>query len=135
MPSAWRRRLDVLAGADDHVLHLQQSPDFDAGDHMSDITPERVADELKHQLMPVSLAARPILLEAIAHLIAKHVAAERTRCRTLCEQRAELWRNTEGGGTSPLAREARSRANEATYIADLFDQAEALPGFAQNGAH
>ncbi len=86
---------------------------------MSEITPELVADALKHQMMPVPLAARPILLEAITNLISKHVAAERTRCRALCEQRAELWKNTEGG-TSPLAQEARSRANEATYIADLL---------------
>ena len=86
---------------------------------MSDLTPEDVAEELKHQLMPVPLAVRPILLEAIANLISHHVAAERTRCRALCEQRAELWRNTEGG-TTPLAQEARSRANEATYIADLM---------------
>jgi hypothetical protein len=86
---------------------------------MSDITPELVAEELKHQLLPVPLAARPILLEAIANLISKHVAAERTRCRVLCEQRAELWRNTEGG-KSPLAQEARCRANEAVYIADLL---------------
>jgi hypothetical protein len=87
---------------------------------MSDITPELVADELKRQLMPVPLATRPILLEAIANLISKHVAAERARCRVLCEQRAELWRNTEGGSRSPLAQEARFRANEATYIADLL---------------
>jgi hypothetical protein len=87
---------------------------------MSDITPEYVAEELKHQLLPVALAARPILLEAIANLVSKHVAAERTRCRELCEQRAELWRSTEGG-KSPLAQEARFRANEAIYIADLMD--------------
>ena len=68
---------------------------------MPDITPEIVADELQHQLMPVPLAARPILLEAIANLISKQVQAERTRCRELCEQRAELWRNTKGG--APLA--------------------------------
>jgi hypothetical protein len=86
---------------------------------MSDITAELVADELKHQLMPIPLAARPILLEAIANLISKHVAAERTRCRAVCEQRAELWRNTEAG-KSPLAQEARFRANEAIYIADLL---------------
>jgi hypothetical protein len=86
---------------------------------MSDITPELVADELKHQLMPVPLATRPILLEAIANLISRHVAAERTRCRALCEQRAELWRNTEGGA-GLLAQEARFRANEATYLADLL---------------
>jgi hypothetical protein len=86
---------------------------------MPDITPEIVADELQHQLMPVPLAARPILLEAITNLISKQVMAERTRCRELCEQRAQLWRNTEGG-KSPLAQEARSRANEAIYIADLL---------------
>jgi hypothetical protein len=86
---------------------------------MSEITSELVADELKHQMLPVPLAARPILLEAIANLIAKHVDAERTRCRSLCEQRAELWRNTESAKT-PLAQEARFRANEAIYIADLL---------------
>ena len=86
---------------------------------MSDITPEFVADALKHQLLPVPLAAWPILLEAVANLIAQHVAAERTRCRELCEQRAELWRHTEGGQT-PLAQEARFRANEAIYLADLL---------------
>jgi hypothetical protein len=86
---------------------------------MSDITPELVAEELKHQLMPVPLATRPILLEAIANLISRQVNAERTRCRAFCEQRAELWRSTEGG-KSPLAQEARSRANEALYIADLL---------------
>jgi hypothetical protein len=87
---------------------------------MSDLTPELVADELKHQLLPVPLAARPILLEAITNLISKHIDAERTRCRALCEQRAELWRNTEAV-KSPLAQEARCRANEATYLADLLN--------------
>jgi hypothetical protein len=86
---------------------------------MPDITAEFIAEELIHQLMPVPLAARPILLEAITNLISKQVAAERTRCRALCEQRAELWRNTKGGSGS-LAQEARCRANEATYIADLL---------------
>jgi hypothetical protein len=86
---------------------------------MSDITPELITDALKRQLLPVPLEARPILIDAIASLIAKHVTAERTRCRELCEQRAELWRKTQAGG-GPLAQEARSRANEATYIADLL---------------
>ncbi len=86
---------------------------------MSEITPDVVADELKHQLMPVPLALRPILIEAITNLVSKHVAAERARCRTLCEQRADLWRNTQGG-SSPLGQEARFRANEAIYIADLL---------------
>jgi hypothetical protein len=66
----------------------------------------------------LSLAMGFDALEAITNLISKHVAAARTRCRALCEQRAELWRST-NGGTSPLAQEARSRANEETCIADL----------------
>jgi hypothetical protein len=70
-------------------------------------------------MLPVPLTARPILLESIANLVSKHVAAERTRCREPCEQRAESWRNTEGGKT-PLAQEARFRANEAIYLADLL---------------
>lgn len=86
---------------------------------MTEITPELVAEELKHQLLPVPLAARPILLEAIANLVSKQMTAERDRCRALVEQRAELWRNTESG-TSPFANEARFRANEAIYIADLL---------------
>lgn len=86
---------------------------------MTEITPELVAEELKHQLLPVPLAARPILLEAIANLVSKQVTAERDRCRALVEKRAELWRNTESG-TGPLANEARFRANEAIYIADLL---------------
>jgi hypothetical protein len=85
---------------------------------MSDITPEAVAEELKHQMSPVPLMARPILLEAIANLISKQVAAERARCRSLCEHRAELWRNTKGA--IPLENEARFRANEAIYLADLM---------------
>lgn len=88
---------------------------------MQDITPELVADELKHPLMPVPLEARPILLEAIVNLISKQVNAERSRCRSLCEQRAQLWRNTEGN-PGPLGQEARSRANEAIYLADLLRQ-------------
>ena len=66
-----------------------------------------------------ALVAERQTVEAIANLVSKHVAAERSRCRELCEQRAELWRNTESG-KSPLAQEARFRANEAIYLADLL---------------
>jgi hypothetical protein len=86
---------------------------------MSDITPELISDALKRQLLPVPLEARPMLVEAIAGLISKRVSEERARCRAVCEQRAELWRNTQADG-GPLAQEARARANEATYIADLL---------------
>lgn len=83
------------------------------------VTPEELAEELALQLEPVPVHARPILLEAIALIMSQRVSEERHRCRELCERRAELWRNTKGGA-SALAEEARSRANEAAYLADLL---------------
>ena len=50
------------------------------------------------------------------------VAAERTRAVALCRGRAALWEGTDlARSTAALAREeARARANEATYLADLI---------------
>ena len=47
---------------------------------------------------------------------------ERARCVAICRRRAELWRKTSAArGTAAIAREeARARANEATYLADLL---------------
>jgi hypothetical protein len=87
---------------------------------MRSITPEIVAHELGLQLRAVPPAMRPKLAEAIARFAAKHVAAERSRCRILCKRRAELWRNTRGAASPLGAEEARSRANEADYLADLI---------------
>lgn len=86
---------------------------------MATITLVDVADELGLQLALVPVEARGPLLEAIAQLASKHVAEERNRCQRLCERRVQLWRNVKAGST-PLAGEARSRANEAQYIADLI---------------
>lgn len=47
---------------------------------MTDMPPEIVADELKRQLLPVPLAARPILLEAITNLIATHGRRQESPC-------------------------------------------------------
>ena len=58
---------------------------------------------------------------------------ERERCASLCRRRAELWRRTHAARSSvPSAREeARARANEAAYLADLIesgtDLAETAP--------
>ena len=41
---------------------------------MSDITPELVAEALKHQMPPVPLAARPLLFEAIASCTSRRPA-------------------------------------------------------------
>ena len=53
--------------------------------------------------------------------IAEEVQRERERCVRICRRRAELWRKTSAAPGSMSAREeARARANEATYLADLL---------------
>ncbi len=63
------------------------------------------------------------LISAVADLLEKQGAGERRRCVALCRSRAELWRRTPSAHASvPGAREeARARANEAAYLADLID--------------
>jgi hypothetical protein len=50
------------------------------------------------------------------------VQRERERCVGICRRRAELWRRTSAAASSSvIAREeARARANEAAYLADLL---------------
>jgi hypothetical protein len=51
------------------------------------------------------------------------VLRERARCVAICRRRAELWKRT--ASRSPAAgalEEARARANEAEYLADLLEQ-------------
>jgi hypothetical protein len=50
------------------------------------------------------------------------VERERERCVALCRRRAELWRRTSAARSKvAIAREeARARANEAEYLADLL---------------
>ena len=56
------------------------------------------------------------------------VLQERQRCAELCRRRAQTWRNTSlATSTNPAAREeARARANEAAYLADLIDSGDDL---------
>ena len=63
-------------------------------------------------------------MDPATELIVKQVVErERARCVELCRQRAALWRRTELARSDiALARdEARARANEAGYIADLLE--------------
>ncbi|HEY0788836.1 MAG TPA: hypothetical protein VGE86_09325 [Thermoanaerobaculia bacterium] len=50
------------------------------------------------------------------------VERERQRCAAICRRRAELWRRTSERPDAPamLRDEARARANEAAYLADLL---------------
>jgi hypothetical protein len=57
------------------------------------------------------------------------VLRERQRCVAICRRRAELWRNTTAARSSVVAaqQEARARANEAAYLADLLESGSDLP--------
>ena len=50
------------------------------------------------------------------------IQRERERCVDICRRRAELWRTTSAARSSVASarEEARTRANEAAYLADLL---------------
>ena len=56
------------------------------------------------------------------------VRKERERCADICRRRAETWRTTAlASSTLAAAREeARARANEAAYLADLIESGSDL---------
>jgi hypothetical protein len=62
-------------------------------------------------------------ISAVAELLERQTGEERRRFVAICRSRAELWRRTPSAHASiPAAREeARARANEAAYIADLIE--------------
>lgn len=64
----------------------------------------------------------PADVDALAVEIHSLLKAETLRCARLCRDRAELWRTTQLSKSDiPSAREeARARANEAKYLADLL---------------
>jgi hypothetical protein len=53
---------------------------------------------------------------------------ERERCAAICRRRAELWRTTMAArsGIAAAQEEARARANEAAYLADLIESGRDL---------
>lgn len=54
-------------------------------------------------------------------LIEEQIEFERARCVCICRSRADLWRRTAARSSIASARdEARARANEASYFADLL---------------
>ena len=54
------------------------------------------------------------------------ILKERARCAELCRRRSQTWRSTSlASSTMASAREeARARANEAAYLADLIESGE-----------
>lgn len=57
---------------------------------------------------------------------------ERARWVKVCRARAELWRRTaeKAGSVAPARDEARARANEAEYLADLIETGGESPDVA-----
>ena len=52
----------------------------------------------------------------------EQIQFERERCVSICRSRAQLWRRTAAKTSIASAREeARARANEAAYLADLLE--------------
>lgn len=61
------------------------------------------------------------------------VARERERCVAVCRRRAELWRETSARNPAGALEEARARANEADYLADLLAHGADVSELAVNG--
>ncbi len=60
-------------------------------------------------------------------IVERAIRRERERCVEICRRRAKLWRETASTTPSHEASvEARSRANEANYLADLLETGEDL---------
>ena len=84
----------------------------------------RVGQQLREYLSSLDGKRREELVSEVFSLIEEAVQEERARCGSLCRSRAELWRTTSGASSAApdLAREeARARANEAVYLADLIE--------------
>jgi hypothetical protein len=62
------------------------------------------------------------LIRQVGQLLEEQIEKERERCATECRRRSDLWRHTTQSGieASPGREEARARANEALYLADLL---------------
>ena len=85
---------------------------------------------VRRQLPDAADNSREALVTAITNLLIEHVHTERDRAVRICRKRSELWRTTTNASGPPPAREeARARANEASYLADLLEAGEELPQF------
>ena len=64
--------------------------------------------------------------EDLVRAVADLLAAERSRAVDICRSRAGLWRRTPSASSAVAAarEEARARANEAAYLADVIELGE-----------
>jgi hypothetical protein len=78
---------------------------------------------LRELLAEVASDVRRRVFQEIGVLVEENVHEQRERCVELCRRRAELWRRTSAAKSAVAVphEEARARANEARYLADLIE--------------
>ena len=86
-------------------------------------TVEATEAALRELLKDVPSDVRRRVSQEVGVLIEEHVQGERERCVEMCRRRGELWRRTSAARSTVKAarEEARARANEALYLADLLE--------------
>lgn len=90
---------------------------------------DAIRTALRDLLEDVPPDIRPSLIQRVAFLTEEQRIEERERCVRMCRRRAELWRKTTSAhsNAAPAREEARSRANEASYLADLLASGRDMP--------
>jgi hypothetical protein len=91
---------------------------------------EAIEVALRELLADVPNDVRRRVFQEIGVLVEENVQEQRERCVGLCRRRAELWRKTSAARSAvAVAREeARARANEAHYLADLIESGADFSG-------
>jgi hypothetical protein len=94
---------------------------------MDDLAPEVLATIVAEKFGDsyggiINAVMREDLARRIERALREALAADRNAVAALCLERQALWVATEAraGTTEPLRAEARSRANEAAYLADAI---------------
>ena len=85
---------------------------------------------LRELLKDVPSDVRRRVSQEVGVLIEEHVQGERERCVEICRRRAKLWRSTSAARSAVASarEEARARANEALYLADLIESGADVSG-------
>lgn len=89
-----------------------------------------IAEEaLRELLTEIPREVRQRVLQRVGGVIEQQRQRERDHGVGVCRRRADLWRNTSQSRSAlAIAREeARARANEAAYLADLLSTGEDIP--------
>jgi hypothetical protein len=83
--------------------------------------------------IPVTIRKR--IVQELETALEEQKQRERDRCVRLCKHRASLWRNTSASRSSleSAREEARARANEAVYLADVLASGEDASEFTVGG--